>query len=54
MVYSSPEYMFQGVVSGIQSAGSTSSRQYGLLVDASASARIYFYWSTTYAMEIAV
>ena len=54
MVYSSPEYMFQGVISGIQSAGSTSSRQYGLLVDSSASARIYFYWSTTYAMEIAV
>jgi hypothetical protein len=54
LVYSSPEYMFQGVISGIQSAGSTSSRQYGLLVDSSASARIYFYWSTTYAMEIAV
>jgi hypothetical protein len=54
MVYSSPEYMFQGVVSGIQAAGSTTSRQYGLLVDATGASRIYFYWSTTYAMEISV
>jgi hypothetical protein len=54
LTYGPPDYMFQGVISGIQAAGSTSSRQYGLLVDSSAASRIYFYWSTTYAMEIAV
>ena len=53
LTYGPPDYMFQGVISGVQAAGSTSSRQYGLLVDSSAAQRIYFYWSTTYAMEIA-
>lgn len=54
LTYDTPQYMFQGVVSGIQAAGSTSSRQYGLLVDSTPDHRIYFYWSTTYALEIAV
>jgi hypothetical protein len=54
LVYGPPDYMFQGVISGIQAAGSTSSRQYGLLVDATVDQRIYFYWSTTYAIEVAV
>ena len=53
LTYGPPDYMFQGVISGVQAAGSTSSRQYGLLVDSSAAQRVYFYWSTTYAMEIA-
>lgn len=54
MVYSSPEYMFQGMVSGTQAAGSTNYRQYTFFVTASSSAdRIYFYWLTMYAMEIA-
>jgi hypothetical protein len=53
LVYSSPEYMFQGVVSGTQSAGSTTSRQYSFLVNADGASRIYFYWTTMYAMEIA-
>jgi hypothetical protein len=54
LTYGPPDYMFQGVISGIQAAGSTSSRQYGLLVDAAPDQRIYFYWSTTYAVEITV
>lgn len=55
LTYSSPEYMFQGLISGIQAAGSTSSRQYGLQVDAGGTSdRMYFYWTTMYAMEIAV
>ena len=53
VVYSSPSYMFQGLISGVQAAGSTTSRQYSLLVDASPSERIYFYWSTMYAIEVA-
>lgn len=54
MVYSSPEYMFQGIVSGTIAAGSTSSRTYAFYVNASSSAdRIYFYWLTFYVMEIA-
>ncbi len=53
LTYSSPEYMFQGVVSGTQAAGSTSSRQYSFLVDADGASRMYFYWTTMYAMEIA-
>jgi hypothetical protein len=53
LTYGPPDYMFQGAISGVQAAGSTSSRQYGLLVDSTAANRIYFYWSTTYAIEIA-
>ena len=53
MVYSSADYMFQGVVSGVESAGSTGARTYAFYVDASAGARIYFYWLTMYVLEIA-
>ncbi len=54
LVYSSPQYMFQGVVSGTIAAGSTSSRTYAFYVNASGSAdRIYFYWLSFYVMEIA-
>lgn len=54
LVYDSPQYMFQGMVSGVESAGSTSTRTYGFYVQANSSAdRLYFYWLTMYAMEIA-
>lgn len=54
LTYSSPQYMFQGVVSGTQAAGSTNSRTYGFYVNASGSVdRIYFYWLSFYVMEIA-
>ena len=54
LVYDTPSYMFQGMVSGTIAAGSTASRTYYFNVTASSSAdRIYFYWKTMYVLEIA-
>ena len=54
LVYSSPEYMFQGLVHGTAPAGSTSTRTYWFYVTASGAAdRIYFYWKTMTILEIA-
>lgn len=51
--YSASDYMFQGMVSGVESAGSTGTRTYAFYVEADSASRTYFYWLTMYALEIA-